>query len=535
MGDCPESSKLLSRVSWRLQMAALAKRAFLISCIFAGLYLAAFSFSRGLGLLPDWFHPITVLIVPLAGLLLAVLFQRRPEPVDAARHVDRHTESKDLFLTVSMLPSSAGEYQSLVAQDAEDRAPRIAPTEIVPFSGLREVAISGTTLAALAAIVVLLPQFDPFGNVEAASMVEKAKEELEKSEEATQARKSELVKQDDEGEVSEDVRKALNGLVKSFDEMRRDRQKKNAKVLGDRQREVGAKWRSIRNSDQLKELLNRNADTQNFGRNAQQMKKWGKELEEGNPESLNKQLEELKEALQNLAKTADPAERQALQQEMKRKFKDLADFAREHVKSPQLRAALQRARKQLEAAGSDPELQEQALEAAMESLELAKMELKEIAQSAKELQELEKALETIQKAKQLNSQGELDGELDDEATLDDYAEFYAELMGEGNGNGTGGEGEGGGGEVEEEEDADVGFKNEKSKASIDAGKVLLSIKTKGMSESGEARQQYRNLVREVRQGLSEAIELEQIPPGYVPGIKSYFDSIEESTSDDAGR
>ena len=37
---------------------------------------------------------------------------------------------------------------------------------------------------------------------------------------------------------------------------------------------------------------------------------------------------------------------------------------------------------------------------------------------------------------------------------------------------------------------------------------------------------YRSLISQVKQGISEAIVTEQVPPGYHESIKSYFDSLE---------
>jgi hypothetical protein len=68
--------------------------------------------------------------------------------------------------------------------------------------------------------------------------------------------------------------------------------------------------------------------------------------------------------------------------------------------------------------------------------------------------------------------------------------------------------------------------------------VLLSVKTKGISDKGDAKKEYKSLIQKVKQGYSEAILQEQIPPGYHDGIKSYFDNLDKSTktdkSDDAG-
>ncbi len=39
-------------------------------------------------------------------------------------------------------------------------------------------------------------------------------------------------------------------------------------------------------------------------------------------------------------------------------------------------------------------------------------------------------------------------------------------------------------------------------------------------------QDFRGLIQQVRQGASEAIMQEQVPPGYHDSIKSYFDALE---------
>jgi hypothetical protein len=533
MSDCPKSVQLLQAVIRRLRLLAVGRSAQIITLVAGAMYLVAFVASRGFGVLPDIFHPASVLAVPAVGVLLGLLIHRRPGIDEAAREIDRHAGSKDLFLTLTLLESSGGSFQPLVSRDAERRSEQLLPDQIVPYrwerSPLRSVLVAG--IPGLIVAVVLMPQFDPFGQQAEAAALEEQAVELDRARELTQERKAKLETAADEGEISEDVRKALEGVAKTFGEMKRETPEVNAAKLQDRQKEVAMKWRDIRNSDELKELLNKNASAQHFGRSAEQMKKWGKELENGEADELMKELDRMRETLQKLAKTDDPAERQKLQQDLKKQMKQLDDFAREQVKSPQLRAALQRARQQMEVASKNPEMAQEALAAAMESTELARMELQEIAKTAKEMQKLEEALEAIQKAKMLNSIGELQ-ELADGASLEDYERFYDELMAQqGTGEGSGNE-RGAGGDVEDESDVDADFEKKKTRTSIDAGKVLLSIKTKGVGESGDVREVYQNLVREVRSGLSEAIELEEIPPGYVPGIKSYFDAIADESSKD---
>ena len=183
--------------------------------------------------------------------------------------------------------------------------------------------------------------------------------------------------------------------------------------------------------------------------------------------------------------------------------------------------------------GEDPEAIKQAMEDLAKSMDLTKMELQQLAEAAKDMKKLEEALETLAKAKQLNEEGQLDGEGTGEfQTLEDYAELYEQLMGEGQGDGegTGGEGIGEGGEVPEDDSQDAKFKKEQEKVATRAGKILMSLKTKGMSEAGEAKQDYQDAISAVKQGVSEAIQQEQVPPGYHKGIQDYFKTIDDETT-----
>ena len=114
-------------------------------------------------------------------------------------------------------------------------------------------------------------------------------------------------------------------------------------------------------------------------------------------------------------------------------------------------------------------------------------------------------------------------------SLSEYAEKYKKMMA---GMGTDGEAERNApGAIQDEDDSDPeGYKDEKTKTQIQAGKVLLSIKTREAATEKdfdpEELKKYESTVTEIKAGVQAAIESEQIPPGYVDGIKSYFDSIE---------
>ncbi|MEY3172832.1 MAG: hypothetical protein RLZZ436_745, partial [Planctomycetota bacterium] len=77
-----------------------------------------------------------------------------------------------------------------------------------------------------------------------------------------------------------------------------------------------------------------------------------------------------------------------------------------------------------------------------------------------------------------------------------------------------------------------GYKDERTRAQITAGKLLLSIRTReAASEKDfdpEELRKYENSVSEIRNGVQAAIESEEIPPGYVDGIKQYFDSLDST-------
>jgi hypothetical protein len=97
-----------------------------------------------------------------------------------------------------------------------------------------------------------------------------------------------------------------------------------------------------------------------------------------------------------------------------------------------------------------------------------------------------------------------------------------------------GPGIGDGGIAPEDDSVESGFKTERSRSAVTAGKVLLTLKTQGEGDPAEARIQYREQIEQVRQGYSEAILEERIPPGYHEGIQKYFDTIERAVGPAGG-
>jgi len=536
MGDFPRSQRLLHDVAWRMFAVKLVRRTFVWFVVLASLYAALLLTARLTGLIPDLFAPETLVGIPAASVLFALLTTRRPQPAAAARCADRSQNTHDLFLTLTMLDNSVGEYKPLVGRDAEARAGKLRAAQVLPFIWDRPAVIRGlsipVTLGVLAAGIFLLPSLDPFAVQAAAREKEVLAQRVAESKKQTETRKAELKKQSDlDDENSEEVAQALEKLKADLRKMRKIEKLPNSERLAVNQKALGDKWRKL-NNDQLKELMNGNELDQRFGgESAEEMREWKRELQQGSSEKLQEAIEQLKEELKQLAKTEDPVERSEMMRKIEKQLKEMSDFATKEAGSKPLAAALQRAKDQLAAMENNEseKLEQEALEALEESLELSQMEAENLAQAARDMKSLEEALQLVSMAKKLNSEEQLDGEGTESAqSLEEYAELYKELMAgmPGEGGPLGGEGFGEGGEAPEDDSVKTDFVDETSKSAVQKGKVLLSMKTKGMSDTGEARKEYRQAFDDIKQGAAEAIEQEQIPPGYIDTIQKYFDKIE---------
>jgi hypothetical protein len=279
----------------------------------------------------------------------------------------------------------------------------------------------------------------------------------------------------------------------------------------------------------LKDLLSQSSIAQQFGSSAAgESKKWMEQLQAGSTEALKKEMKALQHDMEELAKTSDPFKKAQLQKQLREKLDALSQFAKEQTGSKTLAAAIKRAQEQMRMAskGEDDPAGKEAMRAAAESMKLAEKELEQVAQSVKDLKELEKGLEALQMAKKLNNSEQLDGKkVEGLQSMEEYMAMFEKMMKDRNPNQ---EGEGDGSTREEKDSAKSKFKTEMSKSHITKGKVLLTLKTKGMGEHVDFKEQYRAAVRDVKSGISEAILQEEIPPGYHEGIKGYFETLDEA-------
>jgi hypothetical protein len=171
------------------------------------------------------------------------------------------------------------------------------------------------------------------------------------------------------------------------------------------------------------------------------------------------------------------------------------------------------------------------------------MELEDLERLLQDGQALEEALKALQLAKQLNQLEKLDGQQCDQCEgMADYAALFLELQaqygegmdgeglgrGEGQGEGRGGigaQGHGRGGIAPEDPDQVNDFTPERARSAVQAGKIILNLKVQGLADPGEAALNYKTYVDQVKQGVSEAILHEQVPPAYQDAVQGYFDSM----------
>ena len=320
----------------------------------------------------------------------------------------------------------------------------------------------------------------------------------------------------------------------------------NSKVLDDQRKSLNELWKKV-SSEDLREMLSQTANDMQGSERSQKMSEWLRELQQGKSDALQKEMQKAQETMQSMLKAETAEERQKLASELKKQLQDLKKFSSKKAGSKELERALDQALKSLESLsnkgsgdekssdeqqGEESELSEQAKEALQEALKLSRQELEEVARSAGDLKKLEEALKTLQQAEKLNKNGQLDGEeCEGCQSMAEYAAKFKSMMG---GDGQDGEArrETPGAMMSEDNSDPEGYKDEKSRSQIQAGKVLLSIKTREAAtqkdfDPDELRK-YENSVQEIKSGVQAAIEAEDIPPGYVDGIKQYFDKLDGS-------
>jgi len=529
MAGRAETTRLIRRVARRQEAASVGARLYAALLVVASAYAALLLCSRLLALIPDVFEPATLLVVPGLALALGFLLRHRPAPTETARLIDRTIETDDLFLTATLIGESPAEYGPLVLAEARQRSLTVNPAEVIRFRWGARARDALLVMAVLLAGVAFLPQFDPFGKEADRLRRAQRRAQLGESRKATKLRTARLQQKKTDARHSDKVQASLDGLMKTFNGMKPTAKQGNLKRLGDRQKELGELWRKISQS-KLRDAFGRMSSNQRFGGgDAHKTSRWKRQLQKGDLSGLKKELAELKKMTQELAKAPNSPAREQRKRELSRRLRNLSDFLGKEMNSKSLNAALNRALQQL-AMGEAAELSQEAMQALQESLELSALEMESLAQSLRDLQALEEGLRAMQLAKRLNEMRGLDGQACSGCEgIADYADLYEKMMGGGRGEGPGmrGPGRGKGGKAPEDDEQQTDFVPRKSQSSLTAGRMLMQWKTQELAKPGRAREDYARAVEEVKQGVSEAILHEQVPPGYHQAIKKYFDNIQE--------
>jgi hypothetical protein len=538
------TDRLLRAAAMRMRAANFGKALHIATLVIAGLAFLALLCARLLALLPNaWFTADKLCLVPAVAGLAALLLLRRPASVNVARAVDERSQSKELFLTASLIGQASGDYREIVLSQAEERATQLRAAQLFPLNwmhGARNVALA---LAALVAAALWLPKLDPFKMDDKRQALTKQEARLAETKKITAIRKEELKEKG--GTPGEQVDQALAKLDRTLKEVKPREHELNAKKLNEEAQDFSELWKKVA-AQVPKDALERAA--QQFGdtQQRQAMKDLLDKLKKGDAEGLKQAMEKLRQQMERIARQPDGAAKSEQLEQLAKELGQMANQLREQLGDKALNEALARAAEQLGMAKGKG-LSKEALDAANESLNLSKEEAQRLAEMFKDMENLEDALKNLAAAKQLNEQGKLDGKDAQNAgaqSQQDYQKLYDELMrkmaeaGEGQGEGQvpgqGGKGKAGpnpgigkGGTTGEDDTTKTGFNKEKDKIQLGAGKLLMEWKEEGVGETGRKASDYNDAIRAVKQGVAEAIRNERVPPGYHGAIQKYFDNLPE--------
>ncbi len=450
---------------------------------------------------------------------------------DAARLIDHQQQSSDLFLTYAGLANGPEhpDYRALVDADTDRRAQTVQAAAVVPWRPRRGAARATTGMLAFAAVALWLPPLDRAATE--ADQERRDNSATEAQREAAAARRQALRKRPLDRALSPEVDAELAALRAALRAMK-PRDPENQRRLRQQRQTIGDRWQERRANQQQRAG---GSGRQSIGRSpSNEQRALAEAVRRGDSSSAKRKLAEVRE----LAQKASRGDRSAAA-EARTALQELRETASGELGASELAQALTRALQELESSeeGSSDE-----------ALEDAALELEAFAQGMRDLAELEQALDALRLAEQLQQLGALDGEVCAECqSMGEAAECLSESLaqcqaehvcgecsGQGcgscNGTGTqpgpgsGGRGFGGGGVAEAE--GPTGFRPWRVPSARVAGRMLLQWKTERAADSGEAREDYAELLRAVQSGASEAILREDVPPGYHDSIQGYFNRLQ---------
>ena len=577
---------LLNKVAKRLQLNCILKRFQLFVIIFSALYAVLLLTSRLTGLIPDLFSLTTVFCPLLLSLLIAFLIPSKTTAKDSARIIDTKEKTNDLFLTVSTIGKANGKFKDLVTTQAEEKAAKLKADSIVNFNWQHPARNFLITLSALLIGIYTLPQLDPFGKEEERVKKEQKNKSLEEARKETENRLVKLKKEAEQPKDSDTAKVELTEIFKQLknkppEEVRdklRQQRRKMAKMWSNKNKELNEDKKRLQissqsfgfNSEDLKKISKdlKKGDSKSAIKKLSELKKKLEGLSEGELDedkkkdlaSVKKELEDLRDAINEGmgSESVKAAINRALSQmeELSEETKEaLADAAKSLKLSERELQRLQKMMDEME------ELQEM-MQTAQQADQLAQqMQNNPNGQTPPEYESFQEYQDYLD---QQNQNGQQNGQssicqscegsgkcttcngtgkdADGEKCADcDGKGKCADCDGKGNngsqgqgngqgqgssqlasGSGTGNGTQGGG--TPGENDSDANTVKQTAKSKTQPGRILMEWKTKGLSEKGEVSVEYQEAMKEIKEGLDEAISKEKIPPGYHEIIKKYFSS-----------
>ncbi len=527
-------SRLMGAVSRRLYARRVARTGLIALILASALYAALLLVARLSGLIAVSLTPSTLFIPPCAALACAVLIVglRRPVPPSAvARLIDSRLGSDDLLLTACTIGGTAGAYQELVLSRAAARAAAARAGDILPLRPWRGIAAAVALTGLLAIGVLTLPRLDPFGREAERIKLAARQAQIDEQRKAARLRIEAIAQVHSEKPSSDKVAQELAQLTATLAKLKNGQKEENGKLLSAEQQALGKAFnqtadpRFTPSDDERSELQHLGAGDLTQGEALRQ------ELAKGSTRTAEEKLDQLKALAEKLESTSDAHEQQRLRAQLKQGIEGLSQGL---GKQGGKRARSRRSTVPLAHSGN-PGLTREAMEALKDSLDLTKAELSLMAQGMRDREQLKDALQTLQQARKLNELGDLgatdNGEPQAAKSLAEYKRMYAELMRGHHQQGADGpgmgpkDGQGKGGKAQENDSATTLFEPERSRSQLGAGVTLLEWKTSGPAAKGVAQEQYQSSLREVQQGVSEALLHEPLPPGYQEAVKKYFDSL----------
>jgi len=322
--------KRLEQVRIRMRVSCYGARFYTFFLILAVAYTVLFLSSRLLALIPYTFDPVTLLIIPAGAAVLSAILQRRPSLTDAARLVDRQTDSSDLFLTSVLIARAAGEFKPFVLSQAEEKAASVNPGAVLPWRWGNRAGKVTLVCALLALLILFLPQYDPFGKEQRRQRVSQRKNLLDASRKATALRAA-VLREKGTAEVSEEVARALDRLKKNLNALKPQNKAGNMEQLSLSQKELSDLWRK-KSEERLEKALAGAQESQTLGSADQKkMEQWKKNLGEGECSAMKEELEELKKLTEKLGKETDPLQKQKMSDEIRKRLEDMANFSRNEL------------------------------------------------------------------------------------------------------------------------------------------------------------------------------------------------------------